>query len=162
MVHNGNKLYLCDDCSLSDYLDQYAISHQREENFSLNQCWCDKTGGKMYAFGTCGEEYLECQPIQEKLKRRHGRAYRRRMTRKKEKRRRWLIRECSSTGGYIAWGWIDGNYVEVGTHVQFSKNSNAKRYWKRQSNKKIRRYKENIPHGCHYKKLFPYLWKIYF
>lgn len=59
-------------------------------------------------------------------------------------------------------GWIDGNYVEVGTHVQFSKNSNAQRYWKRQSNKKIRRYKENIPHGCHYKKLFPYLWKIYF
>lgn len=91
-----------------------------------------------------------------------GRAYRRRMARRKEKRRRWLIRECSSTGGYIAWGWVDGSYVEVGTHVQFSKNSNAQRYWKRQSNKKIRRYKENIPHGCHYKKLFPYLWKIYF
>ena len=81
-----------------------------------------------------------------------GRAYRRRMTRKKEKRRRWLIRECSSTG----------DYAEIGTHVQFYKNSNAQHYWKRQSNKKIRRYKENIPHGCHYKRLFPYSWKIYF
>lgn len=162
MVHNGNRLYLCDDCSLSDYLDQYAISHQREEDFPLYQCWCDKTGGKMYAFGTCGEEYLECQPIQEKSKRRHGRAYRRLMTRKKEKRRRWLIRECSSTGGYIAWGWIDGDYTEIGTHVQFPKNSNAQRYWKRQANKKIRRYKEDIPHGGYYKRLFPYLWKIYF
>lgn len=74
----------------------------------LDECiediWCDKVGGKLYAFGTCGEEYLECQPIQEKSKRRHGRVYRRRMARKKEKRRRWLIRECSSTGGYIAWG----------------------------------------------------------
>lgn len=132
----------------------------------LDECiediWCDKVGGKLYAFGTCGEEYLECQPIQEKSKRRHGRAYRRRMARKKEKRRRWLIRECSSTGGYIAWGWIDGNYVEVGTHVQFSKNSNAQHYWKRQANKKIRRYKEDIPHGGYYKRLFPYLWKIYF
>lgn len=77
----------------------------------LDECiediWCDKVGGKLYAFGTCGEEYLECQPIQEKSKRSHGRVYRRRMARKKEKRRRWLIRECSSTGGYIAWGGVD-------------------------------------------------------
>lgn len=33
----------------------------------LDECiediWCDKVGGKLYAFGTCGEEYLECQPI---------------------------------------------------------------------------------------------------
>ncbi len=102
-------------------------------------------------------KYFECCP----RTKRHGRAYKRRMTRKKEKRRKWLIRKCSSTGGYIAWGWANGDYVEIGTYVQFSKNSNAQRYWKRQSNKKVRRYKEYIPHGCYYKRLFPYLWKIY-
>ena len=89
-------------------------------------------------------------------------AYRRAM---EIKHKRDLLRIISYSGykphiGYIDWDRVDDVWQPVGKYIKYPKNSNAQRYWKRHSNKIIRRRNE-IYRGNHYRKCFDYWWTLY-
>lgn len=89
-------------------------------------------------------------------------AYRRAMERK---HKRDLLRIISYSGykphiGYIDWARVNGVWQPVGKYIKYPKNSNAQRYWKRHSNKIIRRRNE-INRGNQYRKCFDYRWTLY-
>ncbi len=59
--------------------------------------------------------------------------------------------------GWIGWGWVEGKWEQVGKYIKYPGNSNAQRYLKKVSNKKVRKYK-SIKSGCAYRRLFDYWW----
>lgn len=89
-------------------------------------------------------------------------AYRRAMERK---HKRDLLRIISYSGykphiGYLDWDRVNGVWQPVGKYIKYPKNSDAQRYWKRHSNKIIRRRNE-IYRGNQYRKCFDYWWTLY-
>lgn len=96
------------------------------------------------------------------MERKTGRAYRREQAvRVKNK-----FIELDRIGPYNPYrprpnyGWIDGDWVIIGTHLQYSHRSKNRVFWKRFSNRKVRRYKGNLPKGNHHRKCFDYWWTL--
>lgn len=87
------------------------------------------------------------------------RKYRRDMKKKK----RELLKRTNSYGGYKPKNrWLDHkivNGVRV-EYVQHSHNSKAKQYYKRNSNKAVRRMKGNFK-GRRYSRIYDYWWNLY-
>lgn len=97
---------------------------------------------------------------QRKGHRKTGRAYRRRMSiQKKKQLMKTMTCGYNPAVGYIDWGYKNGVYQPVGSHIKYPKNSNAQAYLKRRSNKIIRR--SDVQSGGAYKKLFDYWWMLY-
>lgn len=93
--------------------------------------------------------------------RKTGRAFRRKMRRKKLKDKISMLEYCPYfKGGHTNYKWMDGEYVRVGTYIKFSKNSNLQKFYKRYSNKVVRRCPHEIPNGNAYRKIFDYWWTI--
>ena len=90
-----------------------------------------------------------------------GKAYRRRMA-AKSNQQRWEIvtRQYISTAGRVRWGRVDGTWQQVGTHVQYPKDSRPQKALKRRSNRTIRRKKE-LYQGNDYRKCFEYQWNLW-
>ena len=91
-----------------------------------------------------------------------GRAYRRAMRDKKDRRLRNIITNCGYIphAGYIDWDLVDGVWQPVGKYIKYPKNSNMKKYHKKQSNRKVRR--AEISQKCNgYRKCSEYWWIIY-
>lgn len=61
-----------------------------------------------------------------------GKAYRRDMEAKKDRRLRKIITKCRCTPsvGYIEREWVDGVLQPVGDHIRYPKNSNIQKYLK--------------------------------
>ena len=105
---------------------------------------------------------LQFTRSQRKGKRKTGLAYRRAM---KTKHKAAMMQILSygyykPTVGYVKRIYVDGRYQQVGKYIKYPKNSNAERYWKRHSNRVIRRRNE-IYHGNQYRKCFDYWWTLY-
>ena len=85
----------------------------------------------------------------------------RRIMARRHKRRMMRI----VTRGFMPWvvyvdeACVDGVWKPVGKYVKLPKNSNGKQYWKRHSNKVIRRRRE-VWRGNQYRKCFDYQWTI--
>jgi hypothetical protein len=91
-----------------------------------------------------------------------GRAYRRSMEEKKERRLRKIITECRYTphAGYIHYGWVEGVWTPIGNYIRYPKNSNMQKYLKRQSKRRIRRSDQALQ-GNSYRKYMEYWWRFY-
>ncbi len=110
-----------------------------------------------------GTEYSQGTPEAARCgQRKTGRAYRRRMRVKHNKKRIWIIHNCRYNPciGHVDWERVDGVWQSVGKYVKYPQNSDAQRYWKRHSNRIIRRRKE-IFRGNQYRKCFAYWWMLY-
>ena len=91
-----------------------------------------------------------------------GKAYRRYMQSKKDRRLRKIINEYHRrpTVGYITHAWIDGVWQPVGDYIRFPKNSNIQKYLKRQSRRKVRR-SDTFQNGNSYRKCMEYKWQFW-
>ena len=91
-----------------------------------------------------------------------GKAYRRDLEAKKDRRLRKIITECRCTPsvGYIEREWVDGVLQPVGDHIRYPKNSNIQKYLKRQTRRKVRR-SETFPNGNGYRKCVEYKWTFW-
>ena len=88
----------------------------------------------------------------------------RRKTHIKKKKRLMLIinrNKYNPYPGYIKWGYVDGKWTPVGKYIQYPKNSKKQSYYKKYSNRIVRRSKTHIPNGNSYRRLFDYSWEIY-
>jgi len=61
--------------------------------------------------------------------------------------------------GHVDGEWVNGIWKMTGTHVRFPKNSDPEQFWKKYSNKVVRRERE-VPDGNRYRKYFDYKWTI--
>ena len=91
-----------------------------------------------------------------------GKAYRRDMQDKKDRRLRKIIDEChpKPSVGTITHAWIDGVWQPVGNYIRYPKNSNIQKYLKRQTKRKARRL-EPFPNGNGYRKCIEYRWQFW-
>lgn len=128
------------------------------ENDIIAHCWCDKTGGEICHTGRCYNSSIYCV---------------KKNARKKRKRTR-RERDCAYKRKletlFMAYpADKNGRYVEQNEQERFAYYKRVYRgnrkglsttYWKKISNRKIRRYKGDISNGfmCH--KIFEYRWHI--
>ena len=89
-----------------------------------------------------------------------NRAYRRKMKKKKDKQLR-IIGELSRYNRFIGRAnltFFNGEWVE-GNHIQYPKNSNKQRFYKKHSNRIVR--KIDVPcKGNGYRRYFDYKWEM--
>lgn len=118
-------------------------------------CCCDES---------CDEFLAEDEESVEQIggKRVAGRAFRRKMRRKNIQKYR--DRHGFMKGVYKVpsanYEYVNGEYVMVGNHVNYPKDSNVKVFFKRVSNKRVRRYKGVLPKGNGYRKVFDYQYTV--
>lgn len=91
-----------------------------------------------------------------------GKAYRRDMQDKKDRRLRKIInkRHRNPSAGYIVHAWIDGVWRPVGDYIRYPQNSKIQKHLKRQSKRKVRR-SEPFQNGNSYRKCMEYRWQIW-
>ena len=91
-----------------------------------------------------------------------GKAFRRDMQHKKDRRLREIIIHCrpKPSAGSITHAWIDGTWRPVGDYIRHPKNSNIQKYLKKQTKRKVRR-SESFPNGNGYRKCIEYQWQFW-
>lgn len=128
--------------------------------------WCDKVGGKVYCFGYCEDAYSDIPKHENRSKRK------RRNKRERDLNHKNHIKFLAQTyPGYPPpampvnkngfWNFDD----PVGT-IYYKKiyrgnhKGNRYTYFKKHSNRCVRRYKEELHKGGSYKKVFDYWWTV--
>lgn len=130
--------------------------------------WCDKLGGKVFWFGRCSDAYseplIQTRHVTQKKKRRNKRE--RDLKHKKHLERMWKARGnyWSPPVLYVDYLWRNHKMIDVNKpyYKKLTPNHGGKyqRFYKKISNKKVRRYKDEISKGSNYKKVFDYWWTI--
>lgn len=125
--------------------------------------WCDKVGGKVSWYGKCEDAYSDIPKHQNRSKRT-----------KRNKRERYLKHQRhlkdleENTSGYPPVIYTDRIWVKRYGYVENPKpyykrvyRGKRSKYLKRQSNKKIRRYKGGLQNGWNCHRLFDFWWEMY-
>ena len=163
MIDIGKSYFACDECPISKGVEHRSKTAQAEGRVpQLEYCGCDKIQSEFYIGGYC-EDAHEPKPQKKKRGlRRKGYVYRRAMEDKHKKDLTWIINNCgyNPNAGYMDWDWVDGVWQPVGKYIKYPKNSNAQQYWKRHSNKIVRK-KKDVYQGNRYRKCFDYWWTLY-
>lgn len=150
--------------SVYGYLNYEDASDEAEQC-----CWCEKTGGKIWWYGQCSDAQLD-EVIKNTSSKRKKRNKRERDL--KYKRHLKYISENSSgyphsaypmdkNGNYVPYIWFPNDTLqEIAYYKRFYRGSSSS-YHKKMSNRKIRRYKGELPNGfgCH--KLYDYWYEMY-
>lgn len=160
MIDLGNVCFCCDECSLCDGVEHRLNLADDGYGLQLEYCWCDKVGGKFYAYGYCPDSIIQKRKNSKNGKRKTGSAYRRYMKKLKFERAKAIgDTTCNPAVGWCKTDFIDGEWVD-GTYMQYPKNSKRQKRYKKQSNKRIR--KMDVPmRGNGYRRPFDYWWLIY-
>ena len=160
------------------YKKEYYQCIQAEEELC---CWCEKTGGKLWWYGQCGDADITYNNIKHKNSSKHKRRNKRERDLKYKQHLKYLAKNCNyhpspaypvdKNGRYYCkddpdWlSWFPEYESQEFAYYKRQYRSAGKRsasnYHKKMSNRKIRRYKGDIPSGfwCH--KLYDYWWEMY-
>jgi hypothetical protein len=154
----------CRDCPYGiESFEKYKPYIDEED--AENCIWCDKVGGKIYAFGHCSDWYeqdIECHKNRTRKKRKNK--YERNLKYKNH------LKDLHETvGGYYPTPvrytdkiWIKGvGYAEnPKPYYQRLYRGKRSKYLKQQSNRKIRRYKGELHNGYqHIHKIYDFWWE---
>ena len=130
--------------------------------------WCDKVGGKVYCFGHCTDFYEDIDIVKQK----NSSKKKRRNKRERDLKYKNHVKYLAKNYPYYpppaipvdedgCWNFDD----PIGTvYYRRTYKGNHKRnrykYYKKYSNRKVRRYKGEIHRGGSYKKVFNYWWTV--
>lgn len=160
----GSCLFMCDECQIVCQLDrrlEIAKEHPEYGDFQFDHCSCEKIDGEFFAGGYCEDAWANMPRCEKKGQRRTGRAYRRSMRRRHIQKfqdgYRWI---APYIGPYIKGHWGDDGKWVVGSYIKYPHDSVNKRFFKRASNKAVRRSSAISPKGNGYRKIFDYWWEI--
>ena len=162
MINVGDRYFVCDECPLSEVAaHRLRVAQEAGVAPQFEYCGCNKVQAEFFAGGCCEDAYVDKPRGKKKGKRKTGAQYRRAMAVKHRDDLMRLINNCSYIpwAGYVDWDWRDGVWEQVGKYIKYPKNSNAQRYWKRHSNKIVRKRKEAF-RGNQYRKCFDYRWML--
>ncbi len=155
---NKRKYFACDECGICEQFERRMnIANELGECLQFDHCSCDKIDAEFFAGGYCEDAIVKIPKVKSVGKRKTGRAYRRNMHKKVIQKYRsqddWIC------GVYISGHW-EGNEYILGSYVKRPKSSANKVFFKRVSNKKVRRNKYALSKGNGYRKIFDYWWTI--
>lgn len=128
-------------------------------------CWCDKVGGKVIWAGHCSEMHEPDPVVKPSGSRRRKHDKRERYIRH-QRHLKWLAENCS---GYpIPVTLEDEIYISWSVRLKRQKpyykrwyRGKMSKYYKRQSSKKIRRYKGKLKNGWSCHKLYGFWNELY-
>lgn len=161
MIDCGDEyMFACDECPIVEDLERRLNIADEYGILQLEYCGCDKVGGEFYCCGYCGDAFYDNRSRGNHGKRKTGRAYRRDATTKKRNALIGKIKSANVRNAWVKYGWKDGEYVPVGNYIMRPKNSNRQKYWKKYSNKVVRR--SNMFYGgkAGYRRAFDYWWTV--
>ena len=126
--------------------------------------WCDKVGGKVYCFGHCEDAF----GIPDVINQRNSSKLKRRNKRERDRKHREHLKRLDkiSRGYPSPVYYIDEIYVRGYGYVENPKpyykrlyRGKRSKYLKRQSHRKIRRYKGELHNGWRCHKLYDFWWE---
>lgn len=126
--------------------------------------WCDKVGGKVYCFGHCTDFYEDTDIMNHKKYSKQ----KRRNKRERDFRYKNHLKRLSKTSDGFPSGavyteeiWIKGQGYVENPKPYYKRLYRGKRskYLKKQSHKKIRRYKGELHNGWQCHKLYDFWWE---
>lgn len=168
--------FTCDECPIVEefeYRMKIAEEHPEWGNFQFDHCGCEKVGDEFFMCGYCGDAWSNKHTPGKKGKRKTGRAYRRQMKRQKfQEKKRIAEHSLFAMGlGYdragmehsTGWHWYEPDRVYHYTYVKPRSHSRMTTFWKKHSNRVLRRKKLSLPtqKGNQHKKVFDYWWEIF-
>lgn len=130
------KEFLCVDCPICEQFDYRQQLAQDYGDFQYWHCSCPKVGEEFFLAGYCGDAFAAKEAPKSNNPRKTGRGYRRSMDKRLDRERRCLESRIIIDGG------------------------RRKKYFKRASNKAVRRAKTVPAKGNGYRKVFDYWWTI--
>ena len=155
-----NKIILEDGISnaLCGYLEPQDAADQFEKSL-----WCDKVGGKTCWVGRCEDAYSyivvhkSCYKKKKRCKRERDLKYKNHVKFLAENTSGYPTPAIYIDKIYVGYQCID-NPKPYYKRIYRGKRS---KYLKRQSNKKIRRYKGGLQNGWNCHRLFDFWWEMY-
>lgn len=126
--------------------------------------WCDKVGGKVYCFGHCEDAF----DILDVKNQRNSSKKKRSNKREREYKYKNHLKRLSETSGgfpsgavYIDLIWIKGQGYVKNPKPYYKRLYRGKmsKYLKKQSHRKIRRYKGELHNGWQCHKLYDFWWE---
>jgi hypothetical protein len=150
----------CPECRDCPYVrDEYAARESYLENIDeydipiiSRSCYCDKVGGKIGWFGTCGEEEIWKEPtyhIDLEVSSRYKNKLRRAQKEKYKKKLRWQYKNIARYPSPSYPVNKDGRFAFNDDEIAYYKETNKSKstgifkYYKRSCNKSVRRYYKN-------------------
>ena len=91
MIDVGAKsvCFACDECGIHEQIERrMQVARELGENLQYDHCSCDKVGDEFWAGGYCEDAFAEKPSKRNEVRRKTGRAYRRKMRRKTIKKYR--------------------------------------------------------------------------
>ena len=141
----------------------YLQSEDAADEFEQS-LWCDKVGGNTYRFGHCTESCDDLEAVDHKNSSKQKRSNRRE---RDLKYKQHLKRLTGTSGGFPSGAtytdeiWIRGQGYVVNPKPYYKRLYRGKRskYLKKQSHRKIRRYKGELHNGCMCNRLYDFWWE---
>lgn len=165
MIKIGDHCYFaCDECPIlpKGSLKRRLELEKEYGDFQFDHLGCDKVDYDFFIGGYCEDAFVETANSKGKGTRKSGSAHRRAMTEKKKKR---SIRNVTTDAahwwaGYVDHDFVDGAWIPVGKYVKRPKNSKRQRFYKRYSNRLLRRGADTGSGKAGYRRCFDYRWEM--
>ena len=164
MIDLGRMYFCCDECPICEGLEHRLELAKEFGEFQYDYCGCDKTVESkiLYNGGGCSDWLRAKETPTHYGKRKTGSSYRRTMNRQKFEKKKKKA-SYNRHGCWVDWGEVDGVWIPVGKYIKYPHDSEMRRYFKKYSNKRVRRAKyTDIPvKGNSYRRQFDYWWALY-
>lgn len=161
------------NCRNCDYIKEEFERKSLDSKDPLNldahevSCWCDKTGGKISWWGVCVDAtktFTFKKVIQNRKKRNKIERDLRHKRRLKFLAKYAHCYPCPVIYTDRVWhneqGYKENSKPYYKRMYRGNHKGNRYKYYKMVANRKVRRYKEIIPKGGHYKRCFDYWWTV--
>lgn len=164
MIDLGNAYFCCDECPICEGLEHRLELAEKYGEFQYDYCGCDKTVESKILYNGVGcSDWMRFKETPTRSgKRKSGRSYRRKMAVQKFKKKKeigtYIFHAC-----WVDWDVVDGKWMPIGKYIKHPSNSEMRSYFKKYSNKKVRKakYDDISSKGNGYRKLFDYWWTLY-
>lgn len=140
-------------CTLEDIME-----------YSVPYCWCEKTGGKIWWYGQCDDAHVDVQIHKNSSKKKRRNKIERDL---KHKNHLKYLAENTSYYPQPAY-YVDEIYIKGHGYMKNPKpyykrlyRGKCSKYHKKQSNRRIRRYKGELHNGWSCHKLYDFWWEMY-
>lgn len=121
-------------------------------NNILYDIWCDKIGGRCGWYGYCEDAFDEAGLVHKKSNK---------SSTSKRTRRDSYIKHIENIYSFTRRRWMSPYYEHDGRLIQSNFAWRNKRFYKKYSNKQVRKYNKDIGNGNNYRKVFDYHRRIH-
>lgn len=140
-------------------------------NALAREIYCDKVGGQVGWAGSCEDAYMLPLPENDNIKKTNSKLAKRQKKRNGQRKyKKHLKNLTENISGYPQpamlveekWDKELEEYVKLDTpyYKRLYGTKSRRKFYKKRSNKQVRRYKGEVQNGGFYKKIYDYQWDV--